>query len=197
MIKRIPNRAQLLNAMSDLPASPSPSSPLQHSSSPSIGSPLPPTHQSSSPSLGSPLPSSHNAHLPDTLNHGVVPHEAEAGAPHCAVSDKEPEQGGDNIIQIDSDDSGLEDTTTLICALCRSQSPVSHWLLRCGHIIDDKCYRKLAEGPTDNIPNPQFVIQWNCPVAGCHKDHWSEVFRVRGRLRWYPLKGMGAILYIP
>ncbi|CAE6365573.1 unnamed protein product [Rhizoctonia solani] len=110
-------------------------------------------------------------------------------------------------------------TSVLICAGCRRPLRTGGdrlWALRCGHMIDSRCYSTLSRplsariGPPLGGPPPLDggyphkrrktgkgkgkpaieVHEWKCPVKDCAKIHKSERTEEG---EWVPVKDHGAI----
>ncbi|CAE6479970.1 unnamed protein product [Rhizoctonia solani] len=114
-------------------------------------------------------------------------------------------------------------TSVLICAGCRRPLRTGGdrlWALRCGHMIDSRCYTSLSRpqfsslpliarlgspppGPATKRRKPNKEkgkgkgkgvmesYEWACPVKDCGKLHKSE--RMAGEEDWVPVKDTGAI----
>ncbi|CAE6480699.1 unnamed protein product [Rhizoctonia solani] len=115
-------------------------------------------------------------------------------------------------------------TSVLICAGCRRPLRTGGdrlWALRCGHMIDSRCYESLSRPQFSSLPllarlgSPAPALgsvpkrrktakavkgkgkgvmeshEWRCPVKDCGKVHKSE--RMAGEEDWVPAKDNGAI----
>lgn len=152
-----------------------------------------------------------------------------------------PDARHKEIIEIYSDDEeGMNDsvasssqhppppvtklTSVLVCAGCRRPLRTGGdrlWALRCGHMIDSRCYESLSRPQFSSLPllsrlgSPAPALgsvpkrrktakavkgkgkgvmeshEWTCPVGGCGKVHKSE--RMAGEEDWVPAKDSGAI----
>ncbi|KAG8725130.1 hypothetical protein FRC09_008142 [Ceratobasidium sp. 395] len=94
----------------------------------------------------------------------------------------------------------------LVCGSCRRPlrtGCADLWALRCGHMIDSHCYHKFGELPvTQDIGAPpaqlpegdvEWILEWDCPVSGCERTHWTELVVKDGQWVWRPVEGTGAI----
>ncbi|KAG8722469.1 hypothetical protein FRC09_006236 [Ceratobasidium sp. 395] len=101
------------------------------------------------------------------------------------------------MVEILSDESDTEQRPPiLVCAMCRRPLRMGGdrlWALRCGHMIDSPCYRRLAESPIVQEEASDMLVEWCCPVRRCRRTHWSECVKVGGEWSWQPLKNAGAI----
>ncbi|CAE6430061.1 unnamed protein product [Rhizoctonia solani] len=113
-------------------------------------------------------------------------------------------------------------TSVLICAGCRRPLRTGGdrlWALRCGHMIDSRCYNALSRPQFSSLPllarlgspppgpaakrrkttkagkgKGKGVMEsheWECPVRDCDCVHKSE--RMAGEEEWVPAKDTGAI----
>lgn len=118
------------------------------------------------------------------------------------------------VIQIDDEGSVIPSKRKpyLACAVCPEPLRVSAgerspddrvWALRCGHVLDQRCFQRVAwgveeeEDETDKPSKPKKrktrnsvkEFTWSCPVVDCGREHVSRFESGR----WTPKEGAGGI----
>ncbi|KAG8721091.1 hypothetical protein FRC09_008493 [Ceratobasidium sp. 395] len=59
---------------------------------------------------------------------------------------------------------------SLTCSKCLKPIKRVVWILRCGHVLDSRCYQRVAEKRVRSKNRPKSHA-WLCPVGGCLEPH--------------------------
>ncbi|CAE7139999.1 unnamed protein product [Rhizoctonia solani] len=130
------------------------------------------------------------------------------------------DEEGDSVASSSQPSPATKLTSVLICAGCRRPLRTGGdrlWALRCGHMIDSRCYNAISRPQFSSLPllarlgsppgpaskrrkttkakgKGKGVMEsheWECPVKDCARVHKSE--RMAGEEEWVPAKDNGAI----